>query len=87
MSEWPLMRFVFGLLSRKIIGSASKRRVEYSFLFVRPNGEQLAQIAELLELVSIRPVVDKTFSFNYAKEAFAYLEQGRAKGKVVVQLK
>ena len=82
-----LMRFVFGLLSRKIIGRASKRRIGYSFLFVRPDGEQLTKIAELLQAGSIRPVIDQTFPFDNAKEALAYLEKGRAKGKVVVRLK
>jgi len=32
-------------------------------------------------------VIDKIFSFEQAKEALAYLEQGRAKGKVVVQMR
>ena len=82
-----LMRFVFGLLSRKIIGRASKRRVGYSFLFVQPDGEQLTKIAKLLQAGVIHPVIDKTFSFDNAKEALAYLETGRAKGKVVVQMK
>ena len=82
-----LMRFVIGLLSRKIIGRASKRRVGYSFLFVRPDGEQLTKIAELLHTETIRPVIDQTFPFDQAKEALAYLEKGRAKGKVVVQIK
>lgn len=77
------MRFVFGLLSRKIIGRASKRRVEYSFLFMLPDGEQLARIAKLLQTETIRPVIDQTFPFDQAKEALAYLEKGRAKGKVV----
>ena len=82
-----LMRFVFGLLSRKIIRQARKRGIEYSFLFVRPDGVQLAEIGELIQAGSIRPVIDKTFPFDRAKEALAYLEQGRAKGKVVVQIK
>lgn len=81
-----LMRFVFGLLSRKIIRLAKARDAKYSFLFVRPDGGQLAQIGELLETSRIRPVVDKVFPFSQAKEGLAYLEQGRAKGKVVVQL-
>ena len=81
-----LMRFVFGLLSRKIIGRASKRRIGYSFLFVQPDGEQLTKIAELLQTGIIRPVIDKAFPFENAKEALAYLETGRAKGKVVVQI-
>ena len=41
-----------------------------------------------LELAgTIRPVIDKVFSFDQAKEALAYLEKGRAKGKVVAQMK
>jgi NADPH:quinone reductase-like Zn-dependent oxidoreductase len=42
------MLFVFGLLSRKIIRRAKKRGVAYSFLFVHPDGGQLAEIGELL---------------------------------------
>jgi NADPH:quinone reductase-like Zn-dependent oxidoreductase len=80
------MRFVIGLLSRKIIRRARKRRVEYSFLFMHPDGRQLAEIGELLKAGRIRPVIDKVFPFDQAKEALAYLEKGRAKGKVVVQI-
>ncbi len=81
------MMFLFGLLSRKIIRRAKKRGIAYSFLFVHPDGGQLAEIGELLKAECIRPVIDKVFPFEQAKEALAYLEQGRAKGKVVVQMK
>jgi NADPH:quinone reductase-like Zn-dependent oxidoreductase len=81
------MVFVFALLSRKIIRLARKRGAAYSFLFVHPDGSQLAEISELLEAGRIRPVIDKVFPFDQAKEALAYLEKGRAKGKVVVQMR
>jgi NADPH:quinone reductase-like Zn-dependent oxidoreductase len=81
------MRFVFGLLSRKIIRHSRKRGVEYSFLFVHPDGRQLTEIGELLKAGRIRPVIDKVFPFDQAKEALVYLEKGRAKGKVVVQIR
>ena len=81
-----LMKFVFSLLSRKIIRLAKHRGASYSFLFVRPDGRQLANIGELLETSRIRPVIDKVFPFDQAKEGLAYLEAGRAKGKVVVQM-
>jgi len=81
------MKFVFSLLSGGIIRQAKKRGAAYSFLFVRPDGGQLAEIGELLKTGTIRPVIDKVFPFDQAKEALAYLEQGRAKGKVVVQMK
>jgi len=81
------MEFVFGLLSRNLIRRAKKRGAGYSFLFVQPDGGQLATIGELLETGKIRPVIDKVFPFDQAKEALAYLEKGRAKGKVVVQMR
>ena len=81
------MVFVFWLLSRTIIRHAKKRDIEYSFLFVHPDGSQLASIGELLKAGSIRPVIDTVFPFDQAKDALAYLEKGRTKGKVVVQMK
>ena len=81
-----LLVFVFRLLSGGIIRRARKRGAEYSFLFVRPDGGQLAEIGELLQSGRIRPVIDQVFPFEQAKEALAYLETGRAKGKVVVRI-
>jgi NADPH:quinone reductase-like Zn-dependent oxidoreductase len=80
------MVFVFALLSRGIIRRAKKRSIGYSFLFVHPDGGQLTEIGKLIEAGHIRPVIDKVFPFEQAKEALGYLEQGRAKGKVVVKM-
>jgi NADPH:quinone reductase-like Zn-dependent oxidoreductase len=79
--------FVFALMSRKIMRLARRRNVGYSFLFVRPDGAQLAEIGELLESKRVRPIIDKVFPFEQAKEALDYLAQGRAKGKVVVSVR
>jgi len=82
-----ILKFVFGLMSRKIMRLAAKRKVTYSFLFVRPDGAQLSAIGDLLRSEHIRPVIDKVFPFSQAKEALEYLAQGHARGKVVVQIK
>ncbi|MFM0496007.1 NADP-dependent oxidoreductase [Paraburkholderia caledonica] len=82
-----ILRLVFGLMSRKIKRLAKKRDVAYSFLFVRPDGTQLSEIGELLKSEQLRPVIDKVFPFEQAKEALEYLAQGRARGKVVVSIK
>lgn len=82
-----VLTFVLGLMSRKIVRLAKKRDVSYSFLFARPDGDQLAGIGDLLKAQRIRPVIDKVFPFEQAKDALAYLAQGRAKGKVVVQMR
>ncbi|HWT16495.1 MAG TPA: NADP-dependent oxidoreductase, partial [Patescibacteria group bacterium] len=81
-----LLAFVFGLMSRKIMRLARKRGISYAFHFVRPDGRQLAEIGQLLETARIRPVIDKVFAFDNAKEALAYLAQGRSRGKVVVSM-
>jgi NADPH:quinone reductase-like Zn-dependent oxidoreductase len=80
-----LMKFIFGLISCKIIRQAKKRGAEYSFLFLHPDGHQLAEIGKLLDAGYITPVIDKVFPFDQTKEALLYLEEGRAKGKVVVK--
>lgn len=82
-----LMLFALRLLSRKVHRLAKKQGVAYSFLLVKADGHQLAQIGELLHAGSIRPVIDKVFPFDQAKEALGYLGKGRAKGKVVVQIR
>jgi NADPH:quinone reductase-like Zn-dependent oxidoreductase len=82
-----VLEFVFGLMSRKIKRLARKQQVDYSFLFLRPDGDQLAEIGELLKTQRVRPVIERVFPFEQAKDALAYLAQGRAKGKVVVQMR
>ncbi|HCU83863.1 NADP-dependent oxidoreductase [Methylophilus sp. UBA6697] len=81
-----LMKLIFSLISHKIIRLAKKRDIEYSFMFVHPDGQQLSEIGKLLDAGHIQPVVDQVFSFDKTTEALAYLEAGRAKGKVVVSL-
>ena len=80
------MKILFSLISAKIIRLARKRGIEYSFMFVNPDGHQLVEIGKLLEMEHIIPVIDKVFTFDQTKEALAYLEDGRAKGKVVVKM-
>ncbi|AXI03994.1 NADP-dependent oxidoreductase [Aquirhabdus parva] len=74
------------LLSFSIRKKARRQNISYSFLFMKANGAQLGQITELIDQGVIRPVVDRVFAFESIAEALAYVEQGRAKGKVVVNL-
>ena len=74
-------------MSYGIRAKAKRRQAHYSFLFMRANGGQLTEITSLIDAGIIRPVVDRVFPFASTKEAMAYVEAGRAKGKVVVSLK
>jgi len=55
-------------------------------LFMRPSGKDLEVLASLIDAKKLEVVVDRVFSFAKIAEAFAYLEKGRAKGKVVVTM-
>jgi len=80
------LRFVMRMLSRGILKKARSRGVDYSFLFMRAEGQQLREIAKLIDAGAIRPVVDKVFPFAQTQDALVYVENGRAKGKVVVSV-
>jgi NADPH:quinone reductase-like Zn-dependent oxidoreductase len=54
---------------------------------MRSSGEQLREIGSLIDSGIIRPVVDRLFPFESTKDAMAYVESGRAKGKVVVRMR
>ncbi len=75
------------LLSWGVRRRARSRGVGYSFLFMKADGRQLGDIARLLEAGAIRPVIDRVFPFESTNEAMAYVESGRAKGKVVVKVR
>ena len=83
--NWFLQQVV-RLLSFSIRRKAQRRRIDYSFLFMRANGEQLRKITSLIEGEVIRPVIDRVFPFEETNEALAYVETGRSKGKVVVKV-
>jgi alcohol dehydrogenase len=85
-APWVL-RMIMGALSYGITAKAKRRGAHYSFLFMRANGRQLTEITSLIDDGLIRPIVDRVFPFASTKEAMAYVEAGRAKGKVVVSLR
>ena len=81
------LKFIMKLLSFGINRKAKRLGVDYSFLFMRANGNQLTEIASLINNGAIKPVLDKVFTFEQANEALTYVEAGRTKGKVVVKVK
>lgn len=83
--SWPLKQ-VLGLLSRSIRKQAGQRGIRYSFVFMRADGQQLNEITTLIESGAITPVVEQVFAFEETAAALAYVESGRAKGKLVVRM-
>lgn len=81
------VKFVIRLLSAGIRRRARARRVDYSFVFMKADGRQLQEITRLIEAKAIRPVIDKVFAFEATNDALNYVQAGRAKGKVVIEVK
>jgi NADPH:quinone reductase-like Zn-dependent oxidoreductase len=48
------------------------------------SGAQLKTLTALYDDGTLRPVLDRTFDFDETLEAMAYVEQGKANGKIVV---
>lgn len=84
-ASW-FMRQVMRLLSHRIRKQAQRRGVSYSFLFMEANGDQLRALGPLIDAGVIAPVIDRIFPFASTNEAMAYLDKGRAKGKVVIKM-
>ncbi len=82
-----LVKQVMRVLSFGTRRKANRLKVGYSFLFMKASGSQLRQITALIESGAIRPVIDKVFPFEATNEALAYVESGRAKGKVVIKVR
>jgi NADPH:quinone reductase-like Zn-dependent oxidoreductase len=81
------VKLAMRLLSSGIRRKAKSRGVSFSFLFMKANGTQLREITRLVDAGLIRPVIDRVFPFESANDAMAYVEAGRAKGKVVIKVR
>ena len=84
-ANW-FLKIALQFLSAGIRKKAKRHGVNFSFLFMRAQGEQLSQITKLIESGIIKPVMDKVFPFEQTNDAMSYVEMGRAKGKVVIKI-
>src|SRR6202047_5422443 len=75
---------MFWIISYGIRSRARRAGISYRYLFMHPSGSDLAQIAELIEQGKLKVTIDKAYPFAKISDALAYVESGRAKGKVVV---
>jgi NADPH:quinone reductase-like Zn-dependent oxidoreductase len=65
---------------------AARHACTYRYLFMHPSGADLAYLTSLIDANKLEVVIDRVFPFAEAKEAMAYLETGRVKGKVVLAM-
>jgi NADPH:quinone reductase-like Zn-dependent oxidoreductase len=58
---------------------------KFKFFIAELNHNDLAYLADLMQTGKMKPVIDRTYkSLNETPQALAYLEEGHARGKVVI---
>ncbi len=80
----PILRLAIAGLSSKVRKQAKKANVSYEFLLMQASGDQLRQIAQLVDSGTIRPIVGATFPFAETPRALESLSKGGIRGKAVI---
>jgi hypothetical protein len=57
---------------------------EMRMMLAEISRKDLTLIADLIQTGKVKPVIDKTYPFNQLPDAMRYLEEGHARGKVVL---
>jgi alcohol dehydrogenase len=76
--------YVAYYLAKNKFFSAIRMGPKYKAHLVRPNGQQMTEIAKLLESGKVKVIIDKKLPLEEAAEAHRYMEEGHARGKVVL---
>jgi NADPH:quinone reductase-like Zn-dependent oxidoreductase len=80
----PVLRLVITGLSAGVRRRARTLGVTYEFLFMHASGDQLRQIAALVDSGALRPVVGRVFPVHQTVQALQSLERGGIRGKAVI---
>lgn len=84
LSGWK--QKLFAIAGAKYVHKAKKKKIQYHFIFVRSNGEQLKRITKIIEENGIVPAVDPTeFHIEDINKALNLVATGHPKGKVIIQ--
>ncbi|GAA0435717.1 NADP-dependent oxidoreductase [Virgibacillus salarius] len=78
---------LFSVAGHKLTTLEKKHNAPYTFLFMKPSGEQLRIIANYIETGKIKPIIDRVLPFEDAQIAMEYVESGRAKGKIILKIR
>lgn len=77
---------LFSIAGAKYDHKAKKKKIEYHFVFVRSDGEQLRKITKIIEENRIVPAVDPTeFRIEDINEALNLVATSHPKGKVIIR--
>ena len=81
-SRWigPFGRVIHALLVSPFISQ------EMGMMMADANHKDLTVLADMMQSGKVKPVIDRTYKLSEVPAAIAYLEEGHARGKVVITL-
>lgn len=59
---------------------------EIIVMLAHSSGEELTVLANLVENGDLSPVIDRSYPLNEVPDAIAYSEEGRARGKIIIEI-
>jgi NADPH:quinone reductase-like Zn-dependent oxidoreductase len=65
---------------------ARQSGVRYRMFIMHPSGEDLSELARLVDAGAVKVILDSVYSFERIADAMAKLESGRAEGKIIVTM-
>lgn len=84
LPKWK--QFLFGLVGSKYDKKAKEKNIDYHFIFVRADGNQLKLVSEIIEKNKIIPAIDPSkFRLEDINQALELVEKGHPQGKVVIR--
>lgn len=79
-------QIIFSLAGLKFDRKAKKKSVQYRFIFVRADGQQLEKIAKIIEANNIVPAIEPAhFTIDKINDALNLVADGHPQGKVVIK--
>jgi NADPH:quinone reductase-like Zn-dependent oxidoreductase len=77
-----LSRLLAGLIGALVQSVFVSQKL--AVLMARINDQDLTTLGELMATGTVTPVIDRCYRLSEARDAFAYMEEGHARGKVVI---
>ncbi|MDQ2825080.1 MAG: NAD(P)-dependent alcohol dehydrogenase [Verrucomicrobiota bacterium] len=79
---------LFGVMFRPLKAMLLSKFVdqEMGMMMAEPNGKDLTILGDLIQSGKVKPVIDRRYKLSEVPDAIRYLEEGHARGKVVITL-
>ncbi len=87
--SWQVVKdggVVVSVVSPRPVDDPTQTRAQFVWFIVKPSGEQLRAIGDLIDTGQVQPVISKVFPLAEAREAWEVAASGHARGKVVLRV-